>query len=147
YGFVAEVAEVEVDTELGFVHITRVICADDVGKAINPRLIEGQIEGGVVQAVGYAVLEHFQVRNGEVLTRHLSTYLIPTVYDIPDRVESLILEYPDPQGPWGARGMAEMPFIPLAPAVASAVYDATGVWFDDLPLTPDKIVAKLHPRL
>ncbi len=144
YGFVAEVAEVEVDTELGFVHITRVICADDVGKAINPRLIEGQIEGGVVQAAGYTVLEHFQVRNGEVLTRHLSTYLIPTVYDIPDRVESIILEYPDPQGPWGARGMAEMPFIPLAPAVASAVYDATGIWFDELPLTPDKVVATLH---
>ncbi|HBY93201.1 MAG TPA: aldehyde oxidase, partial [Chloroflexi bacterium] len=108
---------------------------------------EGQIEGGVVQAAGYAIMENFVAQDGQVLTRHLSTYLIPTVYDIPDRVESVILEFPDPQGPWGVRGMAEMPFIPLAPAVASALHDATGVWFDQIPLIPVRVLAGLQgPR-
>lgn len=144
YGYVAEVAEIEVDIETGHVEILRVVCADDVGKAVNPRLIEGQIEGGVVQAAGYAIMENFVAKEGEVLTRHLSTYLIPTVYDIPGRVESVILEFPDPQGPWGARGMAEMPFIPLAPAVASALHDATGVWFDEIPLIPARVLEGLE---
>jgi CO/xanthine dehydrogenase Mo-binding subunit len=143
YGYVAQAVEVEVDVETGHVRIVRVVCADDVGKAVNPRLIEGQIEGGVVQAAGYAIMENFVQKEGQVLTRHLSTYLIPTVYDIPEKVESVILEFPDPQGPWGVRGMAEMPFIPLAPAVASALHNATGRWFDRIPLTPDRVVAVL----
>ncbi len=146
YGYVAQVAEVEVDTELGLVRVVRVISAHDVGRAINPRLIEGQIDGGVVQALGYAVMEDFQVKDGQVLTRHLSTYLIPTVYDVPEQVEHVILEIPDPQGPWGARGMAEMPFIPLAPAIVSALHDATGVWIDEIPLTPPRVLAHVQGR-
>ncbi len=146
YGYVAEAVEVEVDTETGHITLLRVICADDVGRAINPRLIEGQIEGGVVQAAGYAIMENFVTKEGMVLTPHFSNYLIPTVLDIPDVTESIILEVPDPQGPWGARGMAEMPFIPLAPAIASALHDATGVWFDQIPLTPDRVLATLQAR-
>lgn len=144
YGYVAQAVEVEVDIETGQIEILRVHCADDVGHAINPRMIEGQIEGGVVQAAGYAILENFVTEGGTVKSAHLSTYLIPTILDIPHRTESIILEFPDPQGPWGARGMAEMPFIPLAPAIASALHDATGVWFDQIPLTPERVLDALR---
>ncbi|MEJ5201048.1 MAG: xanthine dehydrogenase family protein molybdopterin-binding subunit, partial [Anaerolineales bacterium] len=140
YGYVAEAVELEVDIETGQIRLLNVICADDVGQAVNPQLVQGQIEGAVVQAAGYAILENFVQQNGEVLTRGLSTYLIPTVLDIPDRVESLILEYPDPIGPFGARGMGEMPYLPLVPAVASALHDATGVWFNEFPLTPERVL-------
>ena len=140
YGYVAQAVEVEVDTETGQLRILRVVCADDVGRAINPQQVEGQIEGGVAQAVGWATCENFIVEGGRIQTPHLSTYLIPTVSDVPERVEAVIVERPDPRGPWGARGMGEMPFIPLAPALVAAVHDATGVWFDELPLTPERVV-------
>lgn len=143
YGYVAQVAEVEVDTETGQVRLVRVISAHDVGRAVNPQLIQGQIEGGVVQAQGYALMENLVVREGRILNPYLSTYLIPTVLDIPEEVQSVILEYPDPRGPWGVRGMAEMPFLPLAAAIMAAVHDATGVWFDAFPLTPDRVLAGL----
>lgn len=146
YGYVAQVAEVEVDTETGHVRLVRVVSAHDVGRAVNPQLIQGQIEGGVVQAQGYALMENLIVRDGHILNPYLSTYLIPTVLDIPDEVQSLILEYPDPRGPWGVRGMAEMPFLPLAAAIVAAVHDATGVWFDSFPLTPDRVLAGLKKQ-
>jgi CO/xanthine dehydrogenase Mo-binding subunit len=144
YGYVAEAAKVEVDLETGAVRLMEVVCADDVGRAVNPQGVRGQIEGAVVQAAGYVVLEDFQQRDGRVRTSLLSTYLIPGALDIPDHVESVILEYPDPRGPWGARGMAEMPFLPLAPAVIAAVHDATGVWFDEFPLTPERVLWRLR---
>jgi CO/xanthine dehydrogenase Mo-binding subunit len=140
---VAQAVDVQVDTETGHVTILNVISADDVGKAINPQQIVGQIEGAVVQAAGYSILENFIQHEGYVQTPHLSTYLIPTVLDIPENVESLILEYPDPRGPFGARGMAEMPFLPLAPAIIAAVHDAAGVWFDEFPLTPERVLRGL----
>jgi CO/xanthine dehydrogenase Mo-binding subunit len=140
YGYVAEAVTVEVDMQTGHVRLLDVVCADDVGHAVNPQLVQGQIEGAIVQAVGYAVLEDFIQDGGEVQTAHLSTYLIPTILDVPDRVESVILEYPDPIGPWGARGMAEMPFMPLAPAIAAAVHMATGVWLDEFPLVPERVL-------
>ncbi len=144
YGYVAEAVELTVDVQTGHIHIDRVVCANDVGKAINPMLIEGQIEGAVVQAHGYALLENLQVANGRIQNPYLSQYLIPGIKDVPEQVESVILEIPDPIGPWGVRGMAEMPFLPLAPAIVTAVYDATGVWFDEIPLTPPKVVKKLR---
>jgi len=134
---------VEVDTETGHVHLKDVVSTNDVGKAINPQQIQGQIEGAVVQAAGYAILENFVQKDGYVQTQHLSTYLIPTVLDVPDCVQSQILELADPRGPWGARGMAEMPFMPLAPAVIAAVHDATGVWMHEFPLTPERILKAL----
>jgi CO/xanthine dehydrogenase Mo-binding subunit len=139
FGYVAQAVEVAVDTETGQVTVERVVCADDTGKAINPQLVVGQIEGAVVQALGYALLEDFRTRDGRVLTDRFSTYLIPTVLDVPGRVESIIVEVPDPNGPWGARGMGEMPYLPLAAAIANAVYDATGVRFYDFPLTPERV--------
>lgn len=143
YGYVAQVATVEVDTETGHVRILDLISANDVGTAINPQQVVGQIEGAVVMAAGYAILENFIQKDGLVQTQHLSTYLIPTVLDIPEAVQSLVIEYPDPIGPWGARGMAEMPFLPLAPAVVAAVHDAIGVWYPEFPLTPERILKGL----
>jgi CO/xanthine dehydrogenase Mo-binding subunit len=144
YGYAAQAVEVEVDTETGLLRLLRVVSANDVGKAINPQTVQGQIEGAVVQAQGWTVTEDLRVQEGHILNPHLSTYLIPTIVDVPDRVDSVILEVPDPRGPWGARGMGEMPFLPLAPAIAGAVYDATGVWFDGLPLTPERVVLGLQ---
>ena len=143
YGYVAEVVDVEVDTETGQLSIRNVICVDEVGKAINPELVRGQIEGAVVQAAGYGVLENFIQKNGKVLTSTLSTYLIPTVLDIPDTIQSVIMETPDPRGPWGARGMGEMPYLPFVPALTAAVHAATGVWFDEFPLTPERVLEGL----
>jgi len=144
YGYVAQAVALEVDTETGHVRLLDVISANDVGKAINVQQVEGQIEGGVVQAAGYALLENFIQKEGYVQTKHLSTYLIPTVLDVPQHVRSLILEYPDPIGPWGARGMAEMPFMPLAPAIAAGLHNALAVWYDDFPLTPERILIGLQ---
>ena len=146
YGYVAEAIEVEVDTETGQIRLLNVTCANDVGKAINPQQVQGQIEGAVVQVAGYASLENFVQKDGRVLTNTLSTYLIPTVLDIPDKVNSLILEYPDPRGPWGARGMGEMPFLPFVPAVAAGLHAATGVWFNQFPFTPERVLFGLDPE-
>lgn len=146
YGYVAQAVEAEVDTETGQVHLVKVICANDVGKAVNPQQVQGQIEGAVVQAAGYALMENFIQVDGQTLTRGLSTYLIPTVLDIPQAVESLILEYPDPIGPYGARGMGEMPFLPLVPATTAAVHSATGLWFNEFPLTPERVLNRLEPE-
>ncbi|MBN2044165.1 MAG: xanthine dehydrogenase family protein molybdopterin-binding subunit [Anaerolineales bacterium] len=143
YGYVAEAVDLEVDTETGEVRLIRVVCADDVGKALNPQQIEGQIEGAVVQAGGYVMMENFIQQGGFVVTDKLSTYLIPTILDVPEKVDSLILEYADKIGPFGARGMAEMPYIPLAPAIIAAFHQATGVWVDDFPLTPERVLRAL----
>jgi CO/xanthine dehydrogenase Mo-binding subunit len=139
YGYVAESVVVEVDIETGHVRLLDVICANDVGKAINMQQVVGQIEGCVAQAAGYSVLEDFIQEEGDVITRHLSTYLIPTVLDIPERVDSLVLEFADQVGPWGVRGMAEMPYLALAPAVTAAVRDAVGIWFNEFPLIPERV--------
>jgi CO/xanthine dehydrogenase Mo-binding subunit len=133
-----------VDIETGFINVVRVVSTNDVGRAINPQQVVGQIEGAVVQAQGYAIMENMISREGKILNPYLSTYLIPTILDIPEDVKSVVLEYPDPIGPWGARGMAEMPMLPLAPAIAAAVHDATGIWIDAIPMTPDKVVKALR---
>ncbi len=143
YGYVAETVDVEVDTETGEVRLLKVVCADDVGKAINPQQVVGQIEGAVVQAAGYVMLENFIQQEGQVLTDKFSTYLIPTILDVPDEVDSVVLEYADELGPFGARGMAEMPYIPLAPAITAALHDATGVWFYEFPLLPEAVLRGL----
>jgi len=143
YGYVAEAVDLAVDIDTGHISIGNVVCATDVGKAINPTLIEGQVEGAVVQAHGYAISENLQVVDGHILNPRFSGYLIPGILDIPDEVDSHILEIPDPRGPFGVRGMAEMPFIPYAAAVVAALHDATGVWFNEFPLTPTRVLAGL----
>ena len=143
YGYMAQAVELSVDTGTGHVRVDRVTSTHDVGRAINPRLVQGQVEGAVVQAHGYVMSENLDVSEGRITNPRLSTYLIPGIGDIPEHVESVILELADPQGPWGARGMAEMPYITYAPAVIAAVHDATGVWFDEFPLTPSRVLAGL----
>jgi CO/xanthine dehydrogenase Mo-binding subunit len=144
YGYVAEAVEVEVDTETGQLRILRVVCADDVGRAVNPQQVEGQIEGGVAQALGWATCENFLTADGQVLTPNLSAYLMPNISDMPERLDAIIIERPDPRTAWGVRGMGEMPFIPLAPALSAAIHDATGVWYDELPLTPERVLQGLR---
>jgi CO/xanthine dehydrogenase Mo-binding subunit len=143
YGYVAQAVELLVDMETGQISVERIYSTHDVGKAINPDQLNGQIEGGVVQALGYVLTENFIQEDGYVLTDKLSTYLIPTVQDVPPTLIPVVMESPDPNGPFGALGVAEMPFISLAPAVTGALYDATGVWFDDFPLTPERVLRGL----
>ena len=144
YGYVAQHVDLTVDTDTGHIRVDRVVSAHDVGRAINPQLVVGQIEGAVVQAHGYAISENLRSAGGRVQNMRLSTYLMPGIGDIPTKVDSVVLELADPHGPWGARGMAEMGMIPYAPAVVAALHDATSVWFDSFPLTPDRVLAGLR---
>ncbi len=146
YAYTAQVAEVLVDMETGHVTVEKIHCAIDVGKAINPQQVIGQIQGGLVQSVGYAVMENFIEKDGQVLTPSLSTYLVPTVLDIPGEMNIMVLEIPDPRGPWGARGLGEVMNMCLAPAVSAAVHDATGVWFDHFPLVPEDVLMGIAAR-
>jgi len=143
YGYAAQAVEVEVDTRTGVTRVLRVISVHDVGRAINRQLVEGQIEGCLAQAVGYALTENFISTDGKIETPYFSTYLLPTTLDMPTEVYPVILENPDPNGPFGARGVAEMPLIPFAPAVAAAIHDATGAWVSDLPMTPERVLRAL----
>ena len=139
YGWGAHLAEVEVDTELGLIRTRDLVCAHDVGRAINPTLLEGQIEGGSAQGLGFALMEEFIPGR----TENLHDYLIPTAGDVP-RVRSILIEDPDAHGPFGAKGIGEQVLIPTAPAILNAVRDATGARLRDLPATPDKVLRALH---
>lgn len=143
YGYVAQAFLVDVNTRTGEVHLKKVISVDDVGKAINPNLVVGQIEGAVVQSVGYSLMENWKKKDARALTDRLSTYLIPTVMDIPDVTQSVVMEEADEIGPFGAKGMAEMPSIPFAPGVVEAVFQATGVRFNYFPLTAENVLRGL----
>ena len=139
YGYVAESVKLVLDVETGKITNLDTNCAIDVGKAINPIQVQGQVEGAIIQALGYSMMEDMQYKNGSLVSSNLSTYLIPTIADIPDEFTSIVLEEPDPNGPLGARGMAEMPLVAFAPALSAALHDACGVWLDALPLTPERV--------
>jgi len=134
YGFGAHMAEIAVDIELGTVRVLKIVAAHDVGRAINPTLIEGQIEGGVAQGLGMALMEEFFPGKGE----NLHDYLIPSAGDIPP-VESILIEYPSSIGPFGAKGIGEQAVIPTAPAILNAIHHATGIRLRRIPATPDRI--------
>jgi CO/xanthine dehydrogenase Mo-binding subunit len=138
YGFGAHLAEIAVDAELGTVRVLKITAAHDVGRAINPTLIEGQIEGGAAQGLGMALMEEFFPGKGE----NLHDYLIPSAGDIPP-VESILIEDPSPIGPFGAKGIGEQAVIPTAPAILNAIHDAIGVRVRRLPATPDRIRAAI----
>ncbi len=142
YAWAAQLAEVEVDTETGQVDVLRLVSATDAGKAINPTMVEGQIEGGAIQGLGFALLEDMQVEQGVFKNAKLSTYLIPTAADVP-LIEPLIVEVPDPTGPYGAKGIAEPATIPTAPTLFNAIADATGKRVYHTPATPEKILKLL----
>ena len=143
YGYAAQAVEVEVNTLTGQVRVCRVISVHDVGRAINMQQVEGQIEGCLAQAIGYALMEELKSRDGVILTPHLSTYLLPTALDMPDEIVPIVLELADTQGPYGARGVAEMPLVPFLPAVAAAIHHATGVWLSEQPFTPERVLTAL----
>lgn len=143
YGYVAETVDLTVDVETGHITVHDVVCSIDVGRVINHDLVVGQVEGAIIQAHGYALSENLIVEDGRVKNPRFSGYLIPGIGDIPEQVRTVLLEVPDPRGPFGVRGMAEMPLIPYAPAVVAALHDATGIWFDEFPLTPPRVRAKL----
>jgi len=138
FGFGAHMAEISVDTELGTVKVLKITAAHDVGRAINPTLIEGQIEGGAAQGLGQALMEEFFPGKGE----NLHDYLIPSAGDMPP-VESILIEDPSPIGPFGAKGIGEQAVIPTAPAILNAIYDATGVRIRRVPATPDRLRAAI----
>jgi CO/xanthine dehydrogenase Mo-binding subunit len=144
YGYAAQAVEVEVNMLTGLVRVLQIISVHDVGKAINRQQVEGQIEGCLAQALGYALLENFQIRDGKILTPFFSTYLLPTTMDMPTEIVPVILELADPNGPYGARGVAEMAMVPLAPAIAMAIHDATGVWLNQQPMTPERVLAAIQ---
>lgn len=139
YGYGAQMAEVEVDLELGTVRVRRITAAHDVGRAINPALAVGQIEGGIAQGLGLALMEEFIPGH----TENLHDYLIPTVGDMPEIV-SVLIEKPDPEGPFGAKGLGEHVLIPTAPAVLNAIRDACGAQVTRLPALPHRVLAAIR---
>ena len=143
YGYVAQAVEVEVDMTTGETAVLNVVSVNDVGRAINRQQVEAQIEGCIAQAIGYALTEDFRIVNGRIQTPHFSNYLLPTALDVPAQIYSVIMETPDPQGPFGARGMSEMPLVPFGAAVASAIHHATGAWVSDMPFTPERVLAAI----
>lgn len=145
YGFGTQMAEVEVDTETGKVRVLRLVCANDVGRAINPMAVEGQIEGGAQMGLGYALTEELIVKEGRVMNPDFLDYRLFTSADMP-QIESIIVETDDPQGPFGAKGVGEMGGTPTAAAIANAIHDATGVWLTQLPMTPERVLKALEER-
>ena len=139
FAFAAHRAIVDVDTELGLVRVVEIATAQDVGKAINPQAVEGQIEGGIAQGLGLALMEEIQVVDGEVRNASFTDYLIPTVLDMPP-VALEVLELADPEAPYGLRGVGEPPTISSTPAVVAAVRAATGAALTRVPIRPDHIV-------
>ena len=143
YSYATHVARVRVDTLTGLVQVDKVWAVHDVGTVINPAGLEGQVEGGVAQGTGWALTEHFQTDQGIVTTRNFSTYLLPTALDVPE-VETVIVEDPEPLGPWGAKGVGEPAIIPTAAAIANAVSHALGVPVNEIPITPENVLRLLQ---
>jgi len=145
YAHAAYVAEVEVDTLTGAVRVLRMTVVQDVGRVVNGMGIEGQIEGGAAQGLGYALSEEMKIENGIVLNPNFRDYKVPTAPEMPE-FEFHFIENDDAEGPYGAKGIAEIPICVPAPAVANAVYNAIGIRFDAPPITPEKIYQALHGR-
>ncbi len=141
YAFAAQIAEVEVDTGLGTVAVRRIVAAHEVGRAINPALVEGQIHGGIAQGLGLALMEEFIPGR----TENLHDYLIPTIGDVPE-IETMLIEQPDPLGPFGAKGVGEPALVATAPAILNAIAHATGVRVTRIPATPDRVLAALRAQ-
>jgi len=139
YGYGAQMAELEVDLKLGTVRLIKITAAHDVGKAINPLLAEGQIEGGIAQGIGMALMEEYIPGR----TENLHDYLIPTIGDVPP-IETILIEVPDPEGPFGAKGLGEHVLIPTAPAILNAIRHATGVLVTQVPATPPRVLAAIR---
>jgi CO/xanthine dehydrogenase Mo-binding subunit len=139
------VAEVEVDTVTGETQVLGIWAVHDVGRAVNPRGVEGQIEGGIVQALGQGLMEDYKLADGRTSTSGFAKYILPTALDVP-HVTSVILEDRDPIGPLGVKGIGEPAMVPTIPAITNAIYDAVGVRITSLPATPEKILAGIREK-
>lgn len=135
----------EVDTQTGLIEVIKGICAQDVGKAMNPELIEGQMDGGFAMGLGYGLMEDLNLVDGDIKNHRFTNYLIPTALDMPE-LEKIIIEDPESSGPFGAKGIGEPVMVPVAPAILNAIYDAIGVRFYEIPVTPDKVLAGLEQK-
>jgi CO/xanthine dehydrogenase Mo-binding subunit len=145
YTFGACAVEIAVDTETGIIDVERCLLAADVGKAINPDTVEGQMQGGLTQGIGWSVMEEIFMENGRMKNHSYHDYLIPTAMDVPD-LETIIVEHPSDLGPCGAKGIGEPPLVATAPAIRSAFWDATGVFVDEIPLTPVRVMEALKRK-
>jgi len=145
YAWACTIADVDVDMTTGEVRVTDLITAVDCGKALHPVMAEGQIEGGSLQAVGWATIEEIKMKDGAYQNDRLATYLIPTALDAP-RIRTILVENPYSRGPFGAKGIGELPMDGPAPAIIAAIHDATGVWLDEIPATPEKVLAACASR-
>ena len=145
YVFGTQVAEVEVDTVTGEVQVLGIWAAHDVGRAVNPQGVEGQIEGGIVQALGQGLMEDYQLKDGRTSTSGFAKYILPTSLDVP-RINSIIIEDPDPLGPLGVKGIGEPAMVPTIPAIMNAIYDAVGVRITALPATPEKVLMAIREK-
>jgi CO/xanthine dehydrogenase Mo-binding subunit len=143
YSFAAQAAEVEVNRLTGEVRVLKVLTANDVGFALNPLGLQGQIEGGVMMGIGQALTEGFYVENGRVVTDRLARYRIPSITMTPE-ITSFVVEHPTEEGPYGAKGVGEIVIIPTIPAITNAIYNATGVRIDRLPVDQEKIASELN---
>jgi CO/xanthine dehydrogenase Mo-binding subunit len=143
YSWSANIVEVEVDTETGETRVRAVWSGHDVGRVVNPTTGEGQVEGGVVQGLGYALVEEHAMRDGRILNDQFSTYIIPTTLDTPE-IHSILVEHAFPWGPYGVKGLGETPIIAVAPAVTAAIHHATGVRLREIPATPERVWAALR---
>ncbi len=139
FSFAAQAAEVEVNTLTGEVRVLRVISANDVGKAINPLGLQGQVEGGVMMGLGNALTENFIVEEGRVFTDRMARYRIPSIVHTPE-ITSIVVEHPVSAGPHGAKGVGEIVSIPTTPAITNAIYNAIGVRVDHLPVDQAELV-------
>jgi CO/xanthine dehydrogenase Mo-binding subunit len=144
YGYATQIALVEVDTETGVVDVLKLWAAHDVGQAVNPDMVVGQVGGGVHMGLGYALMEEFIQQEGLVRTRNFAEYQIPTILDMPREIVPIIVEVADPTGPYGAKGLGEMTTLPTAPAILNAIHDATGIWLDRLPATAERVLYHLR---
>jgi len=142
YSFAAQAAEVEVNTQTGEVRVLKVIVANDVGKALNPLGLQGQVEGGVMMGLGNALTEHFIVDEGVVFTDHLARYRVPSIVHTPEII-SIVVEHPTSEGPYGAKGVGELSSIPTTPAITNAIYNAVGVRIDKLPVDQAEVVRQI----
>lgn len=145
YTWSATIAETEVDIETGEVKVIKIVSGHDIGKVINPQMGEGQIEGGVMQGVGYALTEEHIVNNGKILNNQFSTYLIPVAPDTPEIIP-VIVENPFHWGPYGAKGLGEAPLIGVAPAITNSIANAIGIRLNEIPATPERIWHKLQEK-
>ena len=145
YAWACTIADVDVDLTTGEVRVTDLVTAVDCGKALHPVMAEGQIEGGSLQAVGWATIEEIKMKDGGYQNDRLATYLIPTALDAP-RIRTILVENPYSRGPFGAKGIGELPMDGPAPAIIAAIHDATGVWLDEVPATPEKVLDALRGK-